>query len=60
MGRAADHAGFRSVMATFATGVTVVTAAGADGPAGNSGGEPLLFSGQGGPVSGRGAVAPYR
>jgi len=34
MGRAADHAGFRSVMAAFATGVTVVTAVGADGPAG--------------------------
>ena len=34
MGRAADQASFRSVMATFATGVTVVTATGADGPAG--------------------------
>jgi 3-hydroxy-9,10-secoandrosta-1,3,5(10)-triene-9,17-dione monooxygenase reductase component len=31
---AADEAGFRSLMARFATGVTVVTSRGADGPAG--------------------------
>jgi 3-hydroxy-9,10-secoandrosta-1,3,5(10)-triene-9,17-dione monooxygenase reductase component len=31
---AADEAGFRSLMAKFATGVTVVTSRGADGPAG--------------------------
>jgi flavin reductase (DIM6/NTAB) family NADH-FMN oxidoreductase RutF len=32
--KAAERARFRSVMATFATGVTVVTSMGADGPAG--------------------------
>src|SRR6266851_1961572 len=31
---AADQSSFRSLMASFATGVTVVTSAGADGPAG--------------------------
>jgi len=31
---AVDEAGFRSLMARFATGVTVVTSTGADGPAG--------------------------
>jgi flavin reductase (DIM6/NTAB) family NADH-FMN oxidoreductase RutF len=31
---AADEAGFRSLMARFATGVTVITSTGADGPAG--------------------------
>ncbi|HLQ55959.1 MAG TPA: flavin reductase family protein [Streptosporangiaceae bacterium] len=31
---AADQSSFRSLMATFATGVTVVTSTGADGPAG--------------------------
>jgi 3-hydroxy-9,10-secoandrosta-1,3,5(10)-triene-9,17-dione monooxygenase reductase component len=31
---AADEAGFRSLMARFATGVTVITSTGSDGPAG--------------------------
>ena len=40
---AVDEAGFRSMMARFATGVTVITSIGADGPAGmtaNAGKQP--------------------